>query len=127
MCARASTKSPLTRTIHAFAVAPRYGLSAAAARAIAGEVGLAVRPWRGVGAEFNISKDQLDRMSSAFEHADLRLALANQTKKPAPAETSVKSRSPNVTKQTGEKRSERLAKETSQKRAPKKKAPKKTK
>lgn len=63
----------------AFEVAPRYGLTTAVAREIAGEVGAAVATWRQAAADQRIVKDQIERMSSAFTHADLKLALANRT------------------------------------------------
>ncbi len=69
----------------AFAVAPRYGLTLAAAREMAAEVGAAVASWRKAAAELKIIKDQIDRMSSAFDHADLKLALANRSAKAVPA------------------------------------------
>jgi serine/threonine-protein kinase HipA len=63
----------------AFEVAPRYGLSAKAAREIAAEVGASVATWREAAASQKISKDQIDRMASAFDHAELKLALSNRT------------------------------------------------
>ena len=42
---------------------------------IAKEVGLAVSEWRGVAAQFDLSKKQIDRMASAFEHEDLEKVL----------------------------------------------------
>ena len=55
----------------ALAVAPRYGIAAAEARAIASEVGAAVRTWRTVAKSFKLTAAQIERMSSAFDHADL--------------------------------------------------------
>ena len=52
-------------------VAPRYGLAVAEARAIASEVGAAVRTWRAVAKSFKLTAAQTERMSSAFDHADL--------------------------------------------------------
>ncbi len=39
------------------------------------EVTLAVGKWRTVAAQFGLSKKELDRMASAFEHEDLKKAL----------------------------------------------------
>ena len=39
------------------------------------EVALAVREWRTVATQFGLSKKELDRMASAFEHKDLKKAL----------------------------------------------------
>ncbi len=69
----------------AFQVGPRFGLSAVAAREIAGEVGAAVSKWKEAAAGVKIVKDQIDRMSSAFDHADLKLALSNKVAKPVTA------------------------------------------
>jgi serine/threonine-protein kinase HipA len=58
----------------AFEVAAQFGLAPAEARAIAREVGKAVRRWRAVAAKFGLKPRDLDRMESAFEHRDLELA-----------------------------------------------------
>ena len=58
----------------ALEVAPRFGLSLNDARHIAGEVGSAVATWRGVAKSFKLTGAQIDRMASAFEHADLAKA-----------------------------------------------------
>ena len=58
----------------AMAIAPMFGISEGDARAIAGEVGRAVRGWRGAATRFGMTPDQIDRVSSAFEHEDLRAA-----------------------------------------------------
>jgi serine/threonine-protein kinase HipA len=58
----------------ALAVAPRFGLAAAAARAIAGEVGRSVARWRSVAARQGLAPRAIERMESAFEHDDLRAA-----------------------------------------------------
>jgi serine/threonine-protein kinase HipA len=59
----------------AFAVAPAFGLSRAAAIAIAAQVGAAVAAWRDVAAEYGLSDAQIERMQSAFEHEDLQKAI----------------------------------------------------
>jgi serine/threonine-protein kinase HipA len=51
-----------------------FGLAAKNARAIAAEVGAAVAQWRDEAETFGLTKSQVDRMASAFEHADLALA-----------------------------------------------------
>ena len=59
----------------ALSVAPEFGLKNIEAKAIAKEAGKAVANWRDVAAEAGITKGQLDRMASAFEHVDLAQAL----------------------------------------------------
>ena len=56
----------------AFRIAPMFGISDGAARAIAGEVGEAVGRWREVPTRLGLTPDEVERMSSAFEHEDLR-------------------------------------------------------
>ena len=58
----------------AMEVAPMFGIAEDDARAIAAEVGRAVRGWRDAAARFGMTPDQIDRMSSAFDHEDLRAA-----------------------------------------------------
>ena len=60
----------------AFEAAPYFDLDAAAAREIAAEVAQATRGWRQAAADFGIARHEPERMASAFEHADLALALA---------------------------------------------------
>ena len=55
-------------------VAPMFGIPEAEARAIATEVGRAVRRWQDTAGRFGLTADQVDRMSSAFDHEDLRAA-----------------------------------------------------
>src|SRR5688572_17380658 len=59
----------------AFDTANYFGLAAKNARAIAAEVGAAVARWRAEATAFGLTKSQIDRMASAFEHDDLSLAL----------------------------------------------------
>lgn len=54
----------------AMRVAPSFGLSMSRARTIAKEVSTAVKTWRKVAARHGLSARQIDRMASAFEHAD---------------------------------------------------------
>lgn len=58
----------------AFDVASEFGLKPNEAKQIAREVGAAVRNWRARAAEFGLSAREQQRMESAFEHEDLRLA-----------------------------------------------------
>jgi serine/threonine-protein kinase HipA len=61
----------------ALSVAPAFGISKVAeARAIARKVGSAVAKWRTVAAKYGIGKSDVERMASAFEHEDLRAAVA---------------------------------------------------
>jgi serine/threonine-protein kinase HipA len=57
-------------------VADYFELSAREARQIAAEVGKAVATWRKVAANVGLTAAETDRMASAFEHEDLRAALA---------------------------------------------------
>ncbi len=59
----------------ALSVAEHFGLSLDKAREIAHEVAMAVSTWRDVAAQFKLSRQEIERMSSAFEHRDLRDAL----------------------------------------------------
>ena len=56
-------------------VARYFELNAAKAREIAGRVGKAVSKWRDEAARHGIGKSEIDRMASAFDHADLKEAL----------------------------------------------------
>jgi len=60
----------------AFSVAAYFELSALQARSIAAEVGRAVATWRSTASSLGISTTECNRMSSAFEHSDLQLALS---------------------------------------------------
>jgi serine/threonine-protein kinase HipA len=57
-------------------VAKYFELDPAKARAIAKQVGKAVSKWRIEAARHGISKSEIDRMASAFEHEDLNEALS---------------------------------------------------
>jgi serine/threonine-protein kinase HipA len=54
----------------AMAVAPAFGIASAEARGIAGEVGRAVARWRQAAAKCGITRREVERMESAFEHGD---------------------------------------------------------
>ena len=60
----------------ALGTARYFGLSPTAARRITREVGAAVRGWREVGQAVGAAPAEVDRMASAFEHDDLKEALA---------------------------------------------------
>lgn len=59
----------------ALSVADFFGLSARAAKRVAWEVAHATRLWRDVAAAEGAPDREIERMSSAFEHEDLRRAL----------------------------------------------------
>ena len=59
----------------AFDVAPYFELGDAAAHRIAAEVARATARWRQVATQLGVPDAELSRMESAFEHADLELAL----------------------------------------------------
>jgi len=58
----------------AMEVAGYFELDANKARDIAAQVGIAVSKWRAEAARQGLNKAEIDRMASAFEHEDLRLA-----------------------------------------------------
>lgn len=60
----------------ALKVAEYFGLATAEARAIAAEVGQAVAGWSDAAAALGLTSAEIDRMASAFEHEDLKAALA---------------------------------------------------
>ena len=55
-----------------------FDLDAGKARAIAQEVGKAVSTWRDEAARHDLTKREIDRMASAFEHEDLHLAMGGK-------------------------------------------------
>lgn len=59
----------------AMSVASYFELDEARARADAGTVGRAVATWRDEAARHGLTKEEIARMASAFEHADLATAL----------------------------------------------------
>ena len=60
----------------AMSVAPYIGLDDTRARADAGAVAGAVARWRDEAARHGLTKAEIARMASAFDHADLKTALA---------------------------------------------------
>ncbi len=59
----------------AFQVAEYFGIDGKTARRIATEVGHAVASWRNETERLGLRGTEIDRMASAFEHADLRKAI----------------------------------------------------
>jgi serine/threonine-protein kinase HipA len=64
----------------AMAVAGYFELDEINARAIASEVAKATSKWAEEAAERGISKNEIGRMASAFEHEDLKAALTSSSK-----------------------------------------------
>jgi serine/threonine-protein kinase HipA len=62
----------------AYAVASYFELKTAEARAIAREVGKAVSSWRKEAARLGVGNSEIERMASAFEHDDLKAAVAGK-------------------------------------------------
>jgi serine/threonine-protein kinase HipA len=65
----------------ALEVAPYFELSSDEARAIAAHIGQAVAKWRQVALKVGLKAAEIDRMASAFEHADLSAAVAPAARK----------------------------------------------
>jgi serine/threonine-protein kinase HipA len=61
----------------AFEVAEYFGIDDDTARQIAKEAGQAVASWRTEAQRLGIRGTEIDRMTSAFEHADLRQATTS--------------------------------------------------
>ena len=62
----------------ALEVAEYFDLDEGKAREIAKQVGKAVSKWRDEAARHGLTKNEIDRMASAFEHEDLHLASGRQ-------------------------------------------------
>ena len=62
----------------AMEVADYFELSADEARRIARQVGQAVAKWRTAAKKLGIAASEINRMASAFEHEDLKAALASK-------------------------------------------------
>jgi serine/threonine-protein kinase HipA len=60
----------------AFAAARYFGLQADEPKAIAAEVAAAVSHWKAEAQKAGIPKGEIERMATAFEHKDLRIASA---------------------------------------------------
>jgi serine/threonine-protein kinase HipA len=65
--------APLPRVLE---IAPMFNLTATKARAIVREVAGATRRWRRFATDCGLTPRQLDRMATAFEHADAEAARA---------------------------------------------------
>ena len=78
----------------ALAVTPQFGLTKGDARSIAAEVGAAVARWREAATTYKLKPAEIDRMSSAFEHDDLRQATGATKRAPGskPARKGTKNR-----------------------------------
>jgi serine/threonine-protein kinase HipA len=63
-------------------VAENFGLDANEPLRIAGEVAASVSTWRSVAAAQALKKDDIDFMADAFDHADLKKAIALGAKAP---------------------------------------------
>lgn len=59
----------------AYEVALEFGIDAKAARRIAGEVGMAVKDWHKNATRLGAGKEEMELMSSAFNHSDLHKSL----------------------------------------------------
>lgn len=64
---------------HLLEAATYFALSLAQAKSIIKEVGKATATWRAEAKKLRLSNRQIDRMASAFEHEDLRQALASSS------------------------------------------------
>jgi serine/threonine-protein kinase HipA len=64
----------------ALQVAGYFELDERESRRIAAQVGAAVAKWRKVGVKLGLASAEIDRMASAFEHEDLKAAVAFQSR-----------------------------------------------
>ena len=62
----------------ALEAASYFELAADEARQVAAQVGRPVATWRKVAAKLGLTKAEIDRMASAFEHEDLTAAMAGK-------------------------------------------------
>lgn len=109
----------------AFSTAAQYGISQSDARMIAGQVGAAVARWREAAVAVKINKDQLEQMESAFDHADLALALKHRAQAPVSASPPrAKAASPKtaVSGGSGRQASKKIVSESANKKRAKKKS-----
>jgi serine/threonine-protein kinase HipA len=68
----------------ALRVADYFDLKPDQAKSIAAEIGIAVSGWRREAKKAGITDSEMNRMASAFEHEDLRIATELANKKTAP-------------------------------------------
>jgi len=59
----------------AYEVAPEFGLNTGEARILAGQVASVTARWHRIASHLGAGPREIDFMSSAFEHDDLRNAL----------------------------------------------------
>ena len=59
----------------AFRIVPMFGMTEKSVRTITAEAGTVVGQWRDTAAGYGITPDEIERMSSAFEHEDLDAAI----------------------------------------------------
>jgi len=82
-------------------VAPYFGVKAPEANKIIFDVATAVSKWRTVGASVGLTRSELDRMASAFEHENMDQALKLGSPAPvAPRSASRRQKSPSKKKST---------------------------
>jgi serine/threonine-protein kinase HipA len=60
----------------AFEAAEYFGLKDREARSIAAEIATVVSSWRSAAEKAGLARAEIDRMASAFEHDDLKIAQA---------------------------------------------------
>jgi len=78
------TEDDSTASLHlAMEVAGYFDLNVSKAKTIAAEVAQSVSSWRKEATRQGLSKTEIDRMASAFEHDDLKFALGKSSGKPA--------------------------------------------
>ena len=71
MHALAIDEADQTRSLElARAVAPSFGVTAPRAKSIIAEVAKPIAKWRTVASEHAVTKRQIERMASAFEHGE---------------------------------------------------------
>ena len=63
----------------ALGVAEYFDLKASEAKGIAAEVGLVITKWREEAKRAGIAEAEINRMSSAFDHEDLKKAIPSST------------------------------------------------
>jgi serine/threonine-protein kinase HipA len=83
----------------ALEVAELFGIKPNRARALAAEIGAVTARWRDAAKSQGLTKTRIDRMETAFEHDDLRLALSLKAvpaaaKRPAQPPSKSKGRRP---------------------------------
>jgi len=59
----------------ALSVATKFDLTLTEAKLIARQIGISVQQWKNIARNLGINETEIDNMSTAFEHKDLKLAL----------------------------------------------------